>query len=200
MNWNHKLKLNAFVQTQNCDFLFLTNCSLQLCCHSWQDNKVTIPKVTHAHQQVLILDINSLIFKQDFQHVFVFWQHQHLDTKWEQTLHFPTFLEQTVNEVTNDKHGLTTTLVCCQSFQILLACQIQNESNRSSHTFVMTVGVLRWATEPGHADILHKISISSQCQASPWANCLETTASNFQPPGEATQAVTARGSQPSSHG
>ena len=97
------------------------------------------------HQQVLILDINLSIFKQDLQLVFVFWHHQCSDMKWKQTLHFWTFLQQTVNEVTKDKHGLTTALVHHQLFQILLARQIQSESKRSSHTFVMTQDM---STEP----------------------------------------------------
>ena len=76
------------------------------------------------HQPVLILDVNSLIFKQDFQHVFAFQHCQCMDMKWKQTLRFLTFLEQTVNEVTNDKQRLMTALVHCQLFQILLARQI----------------------------------------------------------------------------
>ena len=32
------------------------------------------------------------------------------------------------------------------------------------------IGMLRWATELGRVDILHEISISSQCQASPREN------------------------------
>ena len=48
------------------------------------------------------------------------------------------FLKQSVNEVTNDECQLTTALVGRQSPQILLACQIQNESNGLSRAFIVT--------------------------------------------------------------
>ena len=52
------------------------------------------------------------------------------------------FLEQTVNEASNDKCQLTPALLIdCQLSQILLARQIQIESNRSSHVFAVTPGM-----------------------------------------------------------
>ena len=48
--------------------------------------------------RVLILDVDLSIFKQDLQLVFVLRHHQRLDMKSKQTLRFPTFLKQTVNE------------------------------------------------------------------------------------------------------
>ena len=87
----------------NLDFSSSTNSSSQLCCHAWQDKVMTPTKSTQT-SQVLILDIVSLIFKQDSQHVFRFWHRQCLDEQMAANSAF----SDNVNEVTNDKHQLTT--------------------------------------------------------------------------------------------
>ena len=60
------------------------------------------------------------------------------------------------------------------------------------------VRMLRWATKLGRVDILHEISIPSQCQASPRENHMKQSLKNLQSFREEMQIDPLCGSQSSS--